>query len=223
MKGLFGGIADRYDRLNRIMSLSLDRRWRRIALASSMIPSGADVLDLACGTGDFSIETLRRFPDAKVTGVDISPEMLAIARRKLSGAADVAFLEGDAQNLMGVPSGRYSLAVCAFGFRNFPDKAKALRECHRVLKSDGELVVLELFRPGSKSIGAIVGAWLAFIAFLFARSAKDEYAYLRRSILKTVSADEFISLAEKSGFTLLRRRSLFPAATCISFRSKGMV
>ena len=217
MKELFGGIADRYDRMNRIMSLSLDRRWRRMALAPSTIPPGSDVLDLACGTGDFSLEVLNRFPDAKVTGVDIAPEMLAVARRKIHDSANVAFMEGDAQNLVGIPSGRHSLAVCAFGFRNFPDKARALGECHRVLKPGGELVVLELFRPASRVTGALVGAWLAFVSFLFAHGAKKEYAYLRQSIAGTVSADEFIVIAEEAGFTLLRRRNFMPSATCLAF------
>jgi len=221
MRRLFGGIAGRYDRMNRIMSLSLDRRWRRLSLASTAVPADADVIDVACGTGDFSAEVLRRFPGVKVTGVDISPEMLAIARRKLGCAANVSFREGDAQDLAGIPPDRFSLAVCAFGFRNFPDKAKALRECRRVLKPGGELVVLELFRPVSKAMGALVGAWLAFVSFLFARGAKEEYAYLRRSIAGTTSADEFVSLALASGFRLVRRRNLLPSATCLVLERIG--
>ena len=215
MKTLFASIADRYDRMNRVMSLALDRRWRRVALSAAT--SGASILDLACGTGDFAAEALRRFPDAEVTGLDITPEMVDIARTKLAGKR-IRFRMGDAQDLSEFPDGHFGLVICAFGFRNFPDKAKALAECRRVLSAGGELLVLELFRPRSRLLGCLVHAWLAAVAFLFARGARREYAYLRASVRATVSAAEFRSLADAAGFALLRHRFLFPAATCMLFR-----
>ena len=201
------------------MSFTLDRHWRRLALAATTLQSPCTVLDIACGTGDFTAEVRRRYPTAKITGVDLTPEMLNIARSKFITDNNVHFMVGNAQNLKDIKDGTFDMVVCAFGFRNFPDKAKSLGECHRVLKPNGELVVLELFRPTSRILGTLVNAWLAAVAFLFAREAHAEYAYLRHSMTHTVNADEFTTLAESAGFKVLRRKFLFPAATCLTMQS----
>lgn len=214
---MFGNIAEKYDRMNRIMSLSLDRLWRRKALDSVPPPHPNSVLDLACGTGDFTLELLKRFPQTCVTCVDITPEMINVAKAKLAGRQSVRFQIGDAQNLSGVPDGSFGLAVCGFGFRNFQDKAAALAECRRVLARNGILLVLELFRPQSRFIGAVVNAWLTLVAFVFANAFDREYAYLRQSVSKTVSADEFAKMAETAGFSLIARKSLLPSTTAMVF------
>ena len=85
METIFSRIATRYDRMNSMMSLALDRRWRRIALQGTALPPQGAVLDLACGTGEFALELIRRFPDAAITGVDLTPEMLDLARKKMKG------------------------------------------------------------------------------------------------------------------------------------------
>lgn len=221
MKALFASIARRYDRMNRIMSLALDRRWRRKALDAVKIPSsGACVLDLACGTGDFTIELLRKFPSIKVTGADITPEMIEIAKAKLAGQESVHFVVADAQNLSVFDAETFALAVCAFGFRNFPDKRKALAECHRVLRQSGELVVLEFFRPENKVLGLMVNAWLAIIACLFCGRKNREYAYLRKSVSDTVSIAEFSTMARDAGFDVANVRSMFPSATALLLRKR---
>lgn len=217
MRALFSSIADRYDRMNRVMSLALDRRWRQKMIADLDLPPGANVLDLACGTGDFTAALLRQFPDIRVTGVDLTPEMLAIARQKLAGSAGVTFCTGDAQDLAAFADATFDLVVCAFGFRNFPDKEKALATCHRVLKPAGRLVVLELFCPASRVVGTFVNLWLSLVALLFASGARKAYAYLRRSVAETVSVDAFVSLAARVGFRCDRRRTFFPSATGLSF------
>ena len=218
MKNLFARIADRYDTMNRIMSLGMDRLWRRSALKHIELPEGCKILDLACGTGDFTIELARRWPDAEIIGADLTPEMLDIAREKLSGVRNVTYLTGDAQNLPMLESKGFSLIVCAFGFRNFPDKAKALSECHRLLADGGRLVVLELFRPTSRIIGTLVNAWLAVVSRLFASGASTEYRYLRRSVANTVTAADFITMAEDIGFSVCRNSFFPPAATCMTLK-----
>ena len=217
MRRLFAHIAARYDLMNRIMSLALDRRWRRLSLNAATLPPKGAVLDLACGTGDFTVAVRRQWPEAEIVGLDLTPEMLELARLKTCQMNSIRFQVGDAQNLADIPDGTFALAVCAFGFRNFPDKAKALAECRRVLTPGGELVVLELFRPRSRILGALVNAWLATIALLFAHGARTEYAYLRRSVAGTVSAEAFAELAGKAGLMLRHRRFFLPAATCMVF------
>ena len=217
MDALFSRIARRYDRMNRIMSLSLDSRWRRAALESCRIPEGVRALDLACGTGDFTMEILRRDADALVTAIDITGEMIEIAKGKLSGRPGVRFVVADACDLGMFGDRSFDLVTCAFGFRNFHDRERALAECFRVLSPGGELAVLEFFRPGSWIAGAAVGAWLRAVSFAFAHGARREYACLRRSISGMVDADGFAAEARDAGFAEIRRRRLLPAATAIVF------
>ena len=219
VKEVFSGIAGVYDRMNHALSLGLDRRWRRIAAkCAASVPSS--ILDVACGTGDMSLELARAFPDARIVGVDFTPEMLEIARRKCEGESRVEFREGDAMALpfeTGDGGAKFDFATCAWGFRNFPDKAKALSECARVLADGGTLVVLEFFRPGSRILGALTALWLRLLAPLLAPGKSGAYAYLRESMRATVSEGEFVALAEKAGFAPTSRRFLFPACTCLAF------
>ena len=198
------------------MSLGLDIVWRRLAVRGISLPDGARILDLACGTGDFTAVLARRWPRARIAGVDLTPAMLDIAREKVV-SDNVSFSQGDAQELKGLPDGGFDLAVCAFGFRNFPDKAKALAECFRVLAPDGRLVVLELFRPKFPWLGRMVNLWLVGTARLFAGKSAGEYLYLRKSVADTVSADAFSSMAEMADFRKVGERFFFPAATCFVF------
>lgn len=221
MKRLFTLIAGKYDRMNRIMSLGLDVVWRKLSVGGVALPGNARILDLACGTGDFTAVLARRWPDATIAGVDLTPAMLDAARAKVA-SGNVSFSQGDAQNLKELPDGGFDLAVCAFGFRNFPDKAKALSECFRVLAPEGRLVVLELFRPEFVWLGWMVNLWFVCTAWLFAGKSRNEYLYLRKSVANTVVPDVFCAMAATVGFKKERERFFFPAATCIEF-SKSTV
>lgn len=219
IREIFARIAGGYDAMNRIMSLSMDRRWRRIALGMVQIQVRA-ALDLACGTGDSTLAILRRFPHIRVAGVDLTPEMMEIAKVKTRKYREsVEFFTADAADLKDFADGDFQLVFCAFGFRNFPDKARALAECRRVLSLGGELVVLELFRPRRCILGGIVSAWIAFCSTLFARGKVKEYAYLRRSMANTLDAGEFARVAEKHGFSLAEEKRLFPSATALRFKA----
>lgn len=218
VREIFARIAGGYDTMNRIMSLALDRRWRRVALDLAR-SRPRSVLDLACGTGDSTLAIVRKFPHARVAGVDLTPEMMEIGKVKTCNHREsVEFFTADAADLKDFADGDFQLVFCAFGFRNFPDKARALAECRRVLSLGGELVVLELFRPRRCILGGIVSAWIAFCSALFARGQSREYAYLRRSMANTLDAGEFVRLAESRGFALAGRKNLFPSATALCFR-----
>lgn len=216
IRRLFTDIASVYDRMNHMLSLGFDRRWRRLA-AAVVKGCPSRILDLACGTGDFSFELARRFPDAEVLGVDLTPAMLDIARRK-NGYPKTGFAEGDAMDLAPAERyGRFSLCACAFGFRNFPDRRKALSEVRRVLAPEGELLVLEFFRPGNALLGFFTSAWLRMLAALFARRNSAAYRYLRESIRGMDTVETFAAQAEECGFRLSSRRFFFPCCTCLHF------
>ena len=219
MKRLFTEIAAVYDRMNHVLSVGRDRAWRRRA-AACLAESPAQILDLASGTGDFAFALKARFPSATILGVDVTPAMLAIARAK-NVSPDVSFVTGDVQDLSAlcttgvVVPGAYALVSCAFGFRNFPDKAAALAEAYRMLAPGGRLVVLEFFRPTQALLGAATTAWLRVMTALFARRRAAAYAYLRASMAATVTEGQFVALAARAGFRLEQRHFFWPCCTCL--------
>ena len=222
MREMFTRVAGMYDRLNRVQSLGLDVLWRKRALArlARAAPSPHLILDLATGTADFALAAARRFPNAHVTGVDLTPAMLDIGRRKVEavGLADrIAFKEGDACALA-CADGTFDAVLCAFGFRNFPNHAAALREVARVLSPGGHLLVLELFRPRFRVLAAATAAWMACAARLFASGARADYAYLRASIGETCTMAEFERLATDAGLETVQRNFFFPACSCLMLR-----
>ena len=223
---MFTRIAGMYDRLNRVQSLGLDVLWRRRALArlANEASSPRAILDLATGTADFAIAAARLFSGARVTGVDLTSAMLDVGRRKVAAAGlagRVSLEEGDACALA-CADASFDAAVCAFGFRNFPDRAAALREVSRVLAPGGHLLVLELFRPRFRLLAWVTAAWMACVARLFAGGAREDYAYLRVSIGETCSEAEFGQLASAAGLEAVWRKFFFPACSCLLFR-KNMV
>ena len=218
IRRLFTDIAGCYDRMNRILSLGLDLTWRRKA-AALVRDAPQRILDLACGTGDMAFALAERFPAAEIVGVDLTPAMLELARRK-NRSPRISFREGDVQ----VPQttlGVFDLATCAFGFRNFPDKAAALSAVRRALKPDGRLLVLEFFRSEHAVLSGLTNVWLWLLSAVFARGKASAYAHLRRSMRTTLTAREFVALAESFGFGLVRRKQLFPCCCILLFAWKG--
>lgn len=219
MRGLFTRIAGRYDALNRALTCGVDVLWRRRALALLEAPTRA--LDLATGTADLALGLARRFPSAEVTGVDLTPAMLEIGRRKIraAGVSDrVTLVEGDAAALA-FPDAAYDVVACAFGFRNFANRGGALAEAARVLKPGGTLLVLELFRMESRLWARATSLWLRLVSPFLAGRAKGEYAYLRASIERTATADEFTAEATRVGFSLVRAEFFRPSCHCLIYKN----
>ena len=224
--GVFTRVAGGYDRLNRILSLGLDVIWRRRALARLKRVCGdgpSNILDLATGTADFAIEAARRFPAASVTGIDLTPAMLDIGRRKVADAGlsgRISLREGSATALPFMECS-FDAVLCAFGFRNFPDIPASLAEAARILRDGGRLAVLEFFRPRSALLGAFTAGWLRCLSALFAPRVADDYAYLRSSIANTCSAEEFVAMAREIGLAAERKEIFLPACSCLILRKCG--
>ena len=194
----FDKIARTYDRLNRVMTLGLDRRWRRQAVRGLQ----GNVLDVACGTGDMCVELLKR--GCTVTGIDLSDEMLAIARRKAASAnfqfSILNFQLGNAESLP-FAEGEFDAVTCAFGVRNFVHLEQGLGEMLRVLKPGGCMVILELATPDSKFLRPFYNFYTRhIIPWLGQRIAgnREAYTYLPDSIARFPKGDDFLQIIRNS-------------------------
>jgi demethylmenaquinone methyltransferase / 2-methoxy-6-polyprenyl-1,4-benzoquinol methylase len=159
VREMFGRIAPRYDLLNHLLSLDIDKVWRRkvaTRFAAILRNPRARALDLCCGTGDLALAFRKEAPDgAEIVGSDFVLEMLERARAKAATlGADIAFVEADA---LALPFGdaSFDLVACSFGFRNLANYEQGLREIFRMLKPGGAAAVLEFAEPRGKLFGSI--------------------------------------------------------------------
>ena len=201
---MFDLVAPRYDEFTRRFSFGMDARWkgRLVAEVAARAPRGAAVLDLACGTGDLALAVARAVPTARVSGVDASFHMIALARARLAPGHVPCFAVGD---LAALPASNGSLDVltAGYGYRNAPDHRLALREAARVLKPGGTLVTLDFYRPREalwralflgylRLAGNVVGWWW--------HREPVAYGYIAPSILAFVSWQAFRADLMAAGF-----------------------
>ncbi len=217
---MFDAIADRYDMLNRIISLGIDQRWRRACVDSlGLDPDGPGaVLDLATGTADLAIMTAERWPHATVIGTDPSEGMLGIGEGKVARFDGRIRLErGDAMEIA-LDDDAVDATTIAFGIRNVPDRPRALREMARVTRPGGRVAILELADPKPGPLGSLARIHVHHVvpavgAFL---SGKREYKYLARSIAAFPPPDEFCAQLEEAGLEVLEARPMTFGA-CVLF------
>ncbi len=205
---MFDNIADRYDLLNRVLSLGIDQRWRRRTIAALELGSDARVLDLATGTGDLALMIARRSPTAQVVGLDPSAGMLKVARDKVAAKGleqRIELVLGDAERLP-FEAESFDAVTIAFGIRNVPDRAAALREMRRVLRPGRKAAILELGEPRGGLLGPLarfhvhtVVPWLGALL-----SGAREYRYLQQSIAAFPPPEQFAALMQQSGFSEVR-------------------
>lgn len=217
---MFDRIARRYDRVNRVLSLGLDKSWRRRTVRSLALGENAKVLDVATGTGDLAIDLARMTPTAKIIGLDPSQGMLDIAKEKVAKktfADRIELVLGDAQALP-YEDNSMDAATIAFGIRNVPDRMKGLREMARVVKTGGRVAVLELGEPKRGLLGAAARFHTRHVVPRLGAllSGKREYSYLQKSIAAFPAADEFAQMMKDAGMHVL---SVTPLAfgACVLF------
>ena len=205
VRDMFAGIASRYDLLNHVLSINIDKTWRRRVrriLQDILSDPNALVLDVACGTGDLSFE-LQRDAAAKVIGSDFCRPMLAVAREK-AGSTQVAvpFVESDAMTLPFADES-FDAVTIAFGLRNLPNFQAGLAELRRVLKPGGRLAVLEFSSPGVPGFKSLFGFYftriLPRIGGLVSGS-RGAYEYLPDSVSKFPDQKGLVRMMADSGF-----------------------
>lgn len=198
---LFDRIAAHYDGLNHLLSLGIDRCWRRQAVR--MMQPVDHVLDVAVGTADLAILMCRKRKAKRVTGIDLSAEMMRIGEQKARRAkADIVFEQVNAQS-MPHDDCSFDGVTCAYGVRNFADLDAGLNEMYRVLKPGKELLILDfgypdygLFRVG---YNLYFDYWLPLIGRLFSHD-RTAYTYLNKSVKGFIYGEEFLDRLRKAGF-----------------------
>lgn len=208
----FDAIAKRYDLLNRVLSMGIDRGWRRRTVRSLALRPGMRVLDLATGTGDLAIEIARSCKGVEVVGLDPSRGMLDIGREKVRarGLEDrVRLIEGDAQSLP-FEAAEFDAITIAFGIRNVPDRALALREMARVGKPGARIGILELGEPRSGILGPLARFHIRVLVPRIGAllSGAREYRYLQASIAAFPAPDAFAATMRESGLADARADAL---------------
>lgn len=213
---MFNDIAPSYDRFNHLMSFGIDKNWRRSATRRLVDADNLQVLDLACGTGDFSIsiarEMGRQHRQGRVTAVDISENMLKIMREKLSREEfgdKVVCRQGDG-GALDFGDGTFDRISIAFGIRNFEDRRKGLSEMFRVLKKGGRAYILELSMPDNSTIASIYGFYFRNImplaGGLFSGNIAA-YRYLPASVTAFPGQEAFALEMQECGFTKVECKS----------------
>ena len=211
---MFDRIAEDYDKLNHIMSLDIDKSWRKKAVRETAdTDKPLEMLDVACGTGDFAIALARAAaPGSRITGLDISEGMMKIGREKVEAeglSGSIRMEQGDCEHLR-FSDCSFDRVSAAFGVRNFEHLGTGLEQMLRVLKPGGKAVILELSVPGNPVLRFLYK--LYFLHILPAIGGKisgdkGAYRYLPASVLRFPKPKDFMKMMTDCGFAGVRTRS----------------
>ena len=200
VSSMFDGISRVYNPLNLVISAFQEPRWRRRAVSLAQLRPGGRAIDIATGTGKVAADLHRRVqPGGEVLGVDISPGMIGIARRRFDGRAGLTFVVGDALALP-APDASFDAATIAFGMRNLPDYRQGFAEMRRVVRPGGRVVCLEIARPRSR-LARVLRAWFDRIVPVIGRLAGQggAYAYLVRSVRNYPAPEAIAGIMRDAG------------------------
>ncbi len=213
VREMFSGIAKRYDLLNHLLSLNIDKGWRRKVsdeLRGILDRDDAVVLDVACGTGDLSIE-LDRNARARIIGSDFCRPMLTVAQSKPSGGtAPIPYVEGDALKRP-VADGSFDAVTIAFGLRNLASVPDGLAELLRILKPGGRLAVLEFSAPVVPGFGKLFNFYFSHILPRIGGAvsgSRGAYEYLPDSVSKFPDQKRLAAMMGSTGFGSVKFRNL---------------
>lgn len=220
VKEMFGGIAPRYDFLNHLLSLGIDRYWRRRTARALAADRPRLVLDVCGGTGDLSAAVARAVPDALVVCSDFSHPMLRLAGPKFARrgvGSRCARVESDGLRLP-FPPACFDAVTVAFGVRNFVDRRAGFAEAARVLRPGGRFLVLEFSRPEGPFVGRLYHAYLSRVVPRMGDRASGKtgpYGYLARTIAEFPDASSLAGEIRESGFAATGWTPLTGGIVCI--------
>lgn len=211
VRQMFDRIAPTYDKLNHLMSLGIDRRWRRTAVDALGKFNPQQILDIATGTGDFALLMAKLLPPKggqgvfHITGADISEGMMSVGREKVKqeGLQDmISFEHEDCLNLS-FPDGSFDAVTSAYGVRNFQDLDKGLREMRRVLRPGGHLLIVELTPPPRFPMKQLFWVYAHVVMPLLGRLISHDnsaYTYLPASMEAFPQPEQMEGILKRAGF-----------------------
>lgn len=209
---MFDNVADRYDFLNHLLSMGIDILWRKKTINSIQSINPKVILDVATGTGDLAIETIRLKPE-KIIGLDLSQKMLdlgieKVKRKKLDHI--IGFQKGDSEDLP-FENNSFDAITVAYGVRNFENLDTGLSEMFRVLKPGGRLAVLEFSKPTMFPVKQFFNFYFQYVCPLIGKMFSDDdraYTYLPESVKVFPVGNDFVNRLEKAGFKKTKCRQL---------------
>lgn len=212
VRGMFNDIAPTYDRLNHILSLDIDKLWRKRVVRIVRQLGAKHIMDMATGTGDLAIALARKIDGSTIYGADFSSEMLAVAKQKIEqlGLSErINLTECNAEDIPLVDEA-VDAATVAFGVRNFEHQKEALTEMMRTIKHGGHLIVLEFSNPRFALVRWCYRLYSHYILPTIGRMVSKHataYTYLPESIDQFASPEAFTALLEEVGFDSVKRKS----------------
>ncbi|MBP3712052.1 MAG: bifunctional demethylmenaquinone methyltransferase/2-methoxy-6-polyprenyl-1,4-benzoquinol methylase UbiE [Bacteroidaceae bacterium] len=219
VRQMFDRIAPTYDRLNHLLSLGIDRRWRRKAVDALAQHKPQQILDIATGTGDFALLLAERLKPQHITGADISEGMMAVGREKVkeAGLHDVISFQHEDCMALSFADGTFDAVTSAYGVRNFQDLDKGLREMQRVLRPGGHLLIVELTPPPCFPMKQLFWLYAHVVMPLIGRLVSHDnsaYTYLPASMEAFPQAEEMENILHRAGFAKVEwRRFTFGIST----------
>ena len=202
---MFDNISPKYDALNHILSLNIDKIWRKRTIRKLKKSNPGTILDIATGTGDFAVAATKS-GDVRVTGIDISEGMLQVGRKKIQRKnlqEKIEFIKADSENLP-FENDAFDAAIVGFGVRNFENLEKGLTEIYRVIKPGGIFYVLEFSKPLATPFKQIYMFYfmkiLPFIGKLVSKDSRA-YTYLPESVQEFPDGENFLSILDATGFS----------------------
>ena len=226
VRSMFSGIARRYDLLNHLLSVNIDKRWRRLVrekLTDVLHDPNAVVLDVACGTGDLSLE-LKRGADARVIGSDFCRPMLAVAKAKTSVLhLSVPYVEADALDLP-FAADSFDAVTIAFGLRNLSSVRVGLEELNRVLRPGGRIAILEFSTPVIPGFRGLFGFYFNQVLPRIGGAvsgSRAAYEYLPNSVSKFPDQNALVELMQSVGFQSVEYANLTGGIAAIHSGEKG--
>ncbi|WP_018344728.1 bifunctional demethylmenaquinone methyltransferase/2-methoxy-6-polyprenyl-1,4-benzoquinol methylase UbiE [Cytophaga aurantiaca] len=221
---MFNNISPKYDLLNRVLSLGIDKIWRKQALNLLKKDKPAYILDVATGTADLAIEAATRLKPTSIVGIDIAENMLQIGREKIAKKNldnIIRLQKGDSEKIE-FADNTFDAVIVSFGVRNFQHLELGLSEIHRVLKPGGNIMVLEFSKPQKAPFKQVYQFYFKNILPMVGKLVSKDtaaYTYLPDSVNAFPDGKAFCAILEKIGFSVQHYKP-FTFGVCTSYVGK---
>ncbi len=222
---MFDRVARRYDVMNRVLSVGIDMKWRKKAILELKKDKPKELLDVATGTCDMAIISYKLLKPEKITGIDISEQMLKFGKEKIEKEGLTSIIElqtGDSETIK-FADNSFDAVTVAFGVRNFENLENGLKEMLRVLRPGGKLVVLEFSRPRLKIFRSLCNLYMSIVAPEVARwfsQNKKAYQYLNQSARLFPERQNFVDILNRTGYSNTSFKPLSAGICCIYIGEK---